>query len=148
MRLLTIVVRKRCKSRSWLLVLLLVLASTSVWAQQKNITGTVTNPANGKPIEDVSVTVKGAKRGTTTDARGQFTISAAENDVLVFTRVGFEPRQIKAGSGAPLTIQMAESMGQLEDVVVTALGIKRDEKALGYSVAKVKGEELPSSGTA
>ena len=142
MRLLTIVVRKRCKSRSWLPLLLLVLASTGVWAQQKNITGTVTNPANGKPIEDVSVTVKGAKRGTVTDARGQFTISAAENDVLVFTRVGFDPRQLKAGSGAPLTIQMAESVGQLEDVVITALGIKRDEKALGYSVAKVKGEDL------
>ena len=120
----------------------LVIAFTGAWAQQKKITGTVTNPANGKPVDNVTVLVKGANRGTTTDAQGRFTINAAENETLSFTRVGFEPRLVKLGSGAMLDVHMTESVGQLEDVVVTALGIKRDEKALGYSVAKVKGEEI------
>jgi len=120
----------------------LVMAFTGAWAQQKKITGTVTNPANGKPVENVSVLVRGANRGTTTDAQGHFTINAAENETLSFTRVGYEPRQVKLGSGAMLDVQMTESVGQLEDVVVTALGIKREEKSLGYSVSKVKGEEI------
>jgi len=142
MRFLTIVVQNRCKSRCWLPLLLLVMASTGVWAQQKKVTGTVTNPANGKPVDNVSVTVKGASRGASTDAQGHFAIPAAENETLVFTRVGYERREVKLGSGNTVDIQLVESIGQLEDVVVTALGIKRDEKALGYSVAKVKGEEL------
>ena len=142
MKLLTIAARWRCKSRYLLLALSLVMAATGAWAQQKKITGTVTNPANGKPVDNVSVVVKGANRGTTTDAQGHFTISAAENEVLVLTRVGYERREVKAGSGNTLSIQLAEAAGQLEDVVVTALGIKREEKSLGYSVSKVKGEEI------
>lgn len=97
--------------------------------------------ANGEPLPGVSVRVKGSKRATVTDIDGNFTINAGSVDVLELTYVGFATREVKASNvGRQLTL--TEDSKVLNEVVVTALGIKRAEKALSYNVQKVSSEEL------
>jgi TonB-linked SusC/RagA family outer membrane protein len=139
----TIATRKRflCKSLLW--SILLVLVNLGAVAQQKKIGGTVINPADGNsPLVNISVVVKGTTRGTTTDAQGRFTIGVNENETLIFSAVGYQTREVKIGKQESLQVQMLPSDNQLESVVVTALGIRREEKALGYSVSSVKGDEI------
>jgi len=108
-----------------------------------SITGSVTG-ADGKPLEGVTVTVKGTKKATTTDASGFFTIDAQPGDVLVFSSVGFASREIKAGAGK-MSVALATSNTNLSVVVVTALGIKKQARSLGYSTTEVDGSKLTSS---
>src|SRR5580698_10570561 len=107
------------------------------------ITGSVTG-ADGKALEGVTVTVKGTKKATTTDAAGSFTIDAQPGDVLLFSSVGFATREIKAGAGS-MSVALTTSNTNLSVVVVTALGIKKQARALGYSTTEVDGSKLTSS---
>ncbi|WP_127124419.1 SusC/RagA family TonB-linked outer membrane protein [Pseudoflavitalea rhizosphaerae] len=121
---------------------ILVMVCTSLLAQQRKLSGTVVNPADNKPLSNISVVVKGTSRGTTTDEKGNFTINASEGETLVFSAVGFKNREIKVGKNDNLSVQLLASDKEMESVVVTALGIKREEKALGYAVSKLGTEEL------
>jgi len=123
----------------WLSAILLLM-SVSLFAQQK-ITGTVRNASNG-PIENATVTVKGTKKATTTNAQGAFSITAAEGLTLTVSVVGFQTQEVRIGKQTNLNIVLKDADNQMEDVVVTALGIKREEKALGYSTTTVKGDQL------
>lgn len=125
-----------------LLSALFVMVCTVVLAQQRKISGTIINPADNKPLSNISVVVKGTSRGTTTDDKGNFSLSAAEGETLIISAVGYKNREIKVGKDNTLSIQLLPSSNEMESVVVTALGIKRDEKALGYSVTKLGTEEL------
>ncbi|MBO9634536.1 MAG: TonB-dependent receptor plug domain-containing protein, partial [Chitinophagaceae bacterium] len=120
----------------------LLMVCTSLLAQQRKISGTVTNPADNKPLANISVVVKGTSRGTTTDEKGIFTISASEGETLILSAIGYKNREIKVGKNDVLSIQLLTSDNEMESVVVTALGIKRDEKALGYSVSKLGNEDI------
>ncbi|RYZ97524.1 MAG: SusC/RagA family TonB-linked outer membrane protein, partial [Sphingobacteriaceae bacterium] len=93
----------------------------------------------------VSVTVKGTNKGAQTDINGQFTVDAEIGDVLVISYLGYTTQEVKLSSPAQLTISLAEDSKQLSEVVVTALGIKRERRSLGYSVTEVKGEELTTA---
>jgi TonB-linked SusC/RagA family outer membrane protein len=128
--------------RHLLLCWLLSIATVTVFAQQKTITGTVTNAENGSPLARASVQIKGATIGTTTDEKGAFSITAADNQVLVVSAIGFNTLEKRVGNSTVINFDLASTSTELENVVVTALGIKRDEKALGYSVSKVKGEDV------
>lgn len=121
---------------------ILLLVSTCLFAQEKKITGTVVNPADNKPLPNISVLVKGTTRGVSTDADGKFSITATEGQTLVFTAVGFRAREIRVGNESTLTVQLLEGNSELESVIVTALGIKRDKKGLGYASQSIGGEEL------
>lgn len=125
-----------------LLSAFLVLLSTGLFAQQKKISGTVVNPTDNKPLANISVLVKGTARGTTTDPEGRFSISAAEGETLVFSAIGYTPKEVKIGKNETITVDLAGSDAELESVIVTALGIKRDQKGLGYASQSVKGDEL------
>ncbi|NML21896.1 SusC/RagA family TonB-linked outer membrane protein [Pseudoflavitalea sp. G-6-1-2] len=125
-----------------LLSALFVMVCTVVLAQQKKISGTIINPADNKPLSNISVVVKGTSRGTTTDEKGNFSLSAAEGETLIISAVGYKNREIKVSKDNTISIQLLSSSNEMESVVVTALGIKRDEKALGYSVTKLGTEEL------
>lgn len=125
-----------------LMSFLLLMLCTSLLAQQRKISGTVVNPTDNKPLANISVVVKGTSRGTTTNEQGVFTISAAEGETLIVSAVGFKNREIKIAKTDVLSIQLLSSDNEMESVVVTALGIKRDEKALGYSVSKLGGEDI------
>lgn len=110
--------------------------------QQQQVTGTVTSVSDGSGLPGVSIIVKGTNTGTVTDQDGKYRIGVSENDVLVFSFVGFESQEIPVAGRTVIDVGMQESLQALNEVVVTALGIEREEKSLGYSVGKVGGEEL------
>lgn len=124
-----------------LIVLLLLQLSQATFAQQRTITGVVLSSDN-TPVVGASVLLKGEKTGTNTDADGKFTISATSRNVLVVSAVGFTPQDIKVGNSSNVSITLERSNSQLQEVVVTALGIKKQEKALGYSVTQLNANEL------
>ena len=126
-----------------ILVTCLVMAVIQLPAQQKTISGTITDAAdNNKPLSEVSVVVKGSTRGTTTNAEGRFTIAVSENETLVFSAVGYEPQEVKITNQETVALQLRSNGGELEGVVVTALGIKREQKALGYASQVISSNDV------
>jgi TonB-linked SusC/RagA family outer membrane protein len=126
-----------------ILITAMVMAVIQLPAQQKTISGTVTDAAdNNKPLANVSVVVKGTTRGTTTNAEGRFTIEASENETLVFSIVGFELQELKIGSQESVSLRLRSTDAQLETVVVTALGIKREQKALGFAAQTISSNDV------
>lgn len=131
------------KFNLWCLsVLMLTFISISTYAQ-KTITGTVRD--NSAPVPGVTVAVKGTNKVTQTNAEGKFSISAGSTDILVFTMIGSERQEILVGNQQTINVLLASSDSQLGEVVITALGIKREKKSLGYGVQEVKGETLVSA---
>jgi TonB-linked SusC/RagA family outer membrane protein len=118
---------------------LLMLFVLQVTFAQTNISGVVTDQA-GLPIPGVNVLVKGTQNGVQTDFDGKFTISAEPGQTLVFSFVGMKDKEVAAS--ANMKVAMADDAVELEGVVVTALGIKREKKALGYSATTVKNDQL------
>ncbi|TSJ43750.1 SusC/RagA family TonB-linked outer membrane protein [Mucilaginibacter corticis] len=119
----------------------LSLAKTDDAKSTIKITGVVRD-ASGQPLPGVSVMLKGTQSGTQTDVNGQFNIDANVGDVLTFNYIGYLKKEVTIASPAALSILLDEDSKQLSEVVVTALGIKKERKALGYSVTEVKGDEL------
>jgi TonB-dependent SusC/RagA subfamily outer membrane receptor len=122
------------------LALLLVLIAQLGFAQGRTVTGTVTDN-NGLPLPGVSILVKGTSEGTQTNFDGQFSIMATPAQVLVFSYVGMKQQEVVA-SAATLTVKMADDAVELEGVVVTALGIKRRDRSLGYATAVVSSDDI------
>ncbi len=107
------------------------------------VKGHVDAPEGG-PAVGVNVVVKGSRKGTVTDVHGDFTLNANPGDILIISGVGFATQQVKVGSGdISLTLQRAST--QMEDVVVTALGIQKQARALGYSTTEVDGSKFTQS---
>lgn len=109
--------------------------------QAQTITGTVSDES-GKKLPGVSVLVKGARTGTTTDASGVYRINASSGATLVFSYVGFAPNEAQVRGRAEVNVVLASTNQNLDAVVVTALGITRQSRALGYAASNVKAEEL------
>ncbi len=109
--------------------------------QSKKITGTVLD-ATGMPVIGANIMVKGTTNGTITDIEGKFSLEVDQNAILVISYIGFVNQEIKIGNQTNLSINLKEDAEALDELVVTALGIKREEKALGYAVQKVSGETL------
>jgi len=118
----------------------LLLLGTA-FAQTKEVTGTVAD-ATGVPLPGVSILIKGTRSGTTTDAKGNFSIQVKDNATLIISGASYAAVEIKATPGTPMTITLSEKKQELTEVVVTALGIRREKKALGYSVATVDKKAL------
>jgi TonB-dependent SusC/RagA subfamily outer membrane receptor len=130
-----------------LLACLLFVALQAVNAQSRTITGNVTSSDDGLGLTGVSVALKGTTTGTITDMDGNYSIEVSGSDaILVFSFVGMGTQEIQAGSSTVIDVEMLALDVALDEVVVTALGISREKKALGYSVQDVKGEELAESG--
>src|SRR6185312_6590323 len=124
-----------------LLVLLFLQLSQTTFAQERTITGTVVSPDDA-PILGASVLIKGKATGTQTDVNGKFTIQANPKDILVISGVGFTTQEAKVGNSSNVSIKLERSKSELQEVVVTALGIKKDQKSLGYSVTQLDAKEL------
>lgn len=116
---------------------------TAINQQSKiKITGTVVDQA-GIPIIGANITVKNQTgTGTITDIDGRFTFEVPANSTLSISYIGYKNQEIRITSSKPLTIKLQDDAEVLDEVVVTALGIKREEKALGYAVQKVSGDQL------
>lgn len=112
--------------------------SVAIVQQNQNISGTVTD--GSESIIGASVVVKGRSMGTVTDANGHFSLDVKPGTLLEISYVGYKSITVKASNN--MKIILAEDKKMIDEVVVTALGIKRDRKALGYGVGEVKGEEL------
>src|SRR5690606_26360851 len=113
----------------------------SVFAQNINVAGKVTD-ANGQGLQAISVQVVGSTTGTSTDADGNFTISASATDSLLFSSIGYVSQTVAINNRTTITIQMSEDTKVLSDVVVTALGIERSSKSLSYSTTNISADEL------
>ncbi|MSP08202.1 MAG: SusC/RagA family TonB-linked outer membrane protein [Chitinophagaceae bacterium] len=96
----------------------------------------------GSPVSGASVSIKGSSRGTITDATGHFSIAAQEKDVLVISAVGFLSETVTVGKIQDITIVLQNVYQQLSEVVVTALGVKRANRSVGYSIAELKASDL------
>ena len=113
----------------------------SAYAQQ--ITGTVSDD-NGVPLPGATVLVQGTSIGVSTDFDGNYSISASQGDTLVFSFVGYTSQSVVVGSSTTVNVSL-EPDNALDEVVVTALGVQRNTKALGYSVTNVDGNELSAN---
>ncbi len=110
--------------------------------QTTTVTGSVKSDT-GELLPGVSIIVKGTNTGVITNIDGNFSISVPNNQsVLVFSFVGMEPQEVSVDGRSTINVTMVTSSIGVDEVVVTALGIKREEKSLGYSVGKVNGDEL------
>ena len=136
---------QKISSRSLRFVLMtvasLILSAGAMWAQNVKVSGTV-NDKTGEPLIGVYVLVEGTTTGTSTDFDGKYTLDAPANANLVFTLMGMADQVIPVNNRSVIDVVMEEDAVLLEDVVVTAMGIKKERKALGYSVTEMKSEEL------
>lgn len=121
-------------------VLLLILLTMAAYAQ-KTVTGTVKD-GSGSPVPAVSILIKGTERGVSSNSEGRFSISANQGNVLVFRYLGYRTQEVTVGTSATINVVLQEENNNLSEVVVTALGIRREKKSLGYAVQEVKGETL------
>lgn len=128
-----------------LLVFLAVVCFLDVSAQEKKlVTGTIKDP-DGNPVAAATVQEKGTSNQVSTDQKGIFKISVAPGAILVISSIGFETTEFLTDASGTASIQLAQDSKQLTGVVVTALGIKREKKSLGYAVQELKGESLVSA---
>ncbi|MGV6829389.1 MAG: SusC/RagA family TonB-linked outer membrane protein [Flavobacteriales bacterium] len=127
---------------SGILTLLLAFVVQLSFAQEKTISGTITDNT-GMPLPGVNIIVKGTSNGTQSDFDGNYTVNANVGQTLVFSYVGFNTvEQAVTASTSKMDLQMEEDTAVLEEVIVTAQGIKKEKKALGYAVSSVKEEAI------
>lgn len=130
-----------------MLALLLFIGVQAVTAQKKTISGKVTTSDDGMPLPGVSVVVKGTTIGTATAKDGTYKIQVPENTpTLIFSSIGYKTVEEIVSEKSTINIVLAPDVLNIEGVVVTAIGISRETKALGYSVESVSGEKLNRSG--
>src|SRR5690242_673352 len=124
-----------------LLLAALFLPCTLVEAQEKTVSGAVVDDNTGSPLAGVTVANKRTKRQTITNNDGKFSIVASRGDVIVLTYVGYGSKELTVGDANTVSIRMVNSKSTLDDVVVTAYGIKREKKSLGYAAPVVNGDD-------
>ena len=126
----------------------LVLLPTGESVQPITVTGTLTDES-GQPLPGVNIYVKGTTQGTISDASGHYSLSVpGEDAILVFSSVGLALQEVTVGNRTLINIVLSPDITALDEIVVTALGIRRAEKSLGYSVTSVQGEEITQARTA
>jgi len=121
--------------------IVLLLTYSSSWAQNKIIKGKVQDE-NGSPVPKASVLIKGSKAGTSTADDGSFEISVPSNAILIISAVGFNRSEVKTSGQDPITVSLSTDDKSLNEVVVTALGVKREKRNLTFSSQEIKADEL------
>ncbi|TBO41247.1 SusC/RagA family TonB-linked outer membrane protein [Pedobacter kyonggii] len=123
------------------LFILTMLCCMQIYGQTSLISGKITD-ASGLPIPGISVKVKGTAVGTSSDAKGIFSIKSANPAILVFSGIGYATKEFAYNGQSNITITLSEDQQSLNEIVVTALGVKREKRNLTYSSQEVKGEQL------
>jgi TonB-linked SusC/RagA family outer membrane protein len=125
------------------MTIVFALSISTMVAQTRTITGKITASSDGTGIPGVNIQVKGTQKGTSSNANGTYSLEVSgASPVLSISSIGFDAQEIKVGNRNVVDVVMSSSTQELNEVVVTALGIKREEKSLGYSVGKVAGKDL------
>ncbi|WP_422349133.1 SusC/RagA family TonB-linked outer membrane protein [Flagellimonas sp.] len=131
----------KSKNLCMMLVLLLCISATAL-AQEKNVSGTVSDQ-NGFPLPGVNIVVAGTSNGTQSDFDGKYSIMASQGQTLVFSYLGQKDVSVAVGASNTINVQMEEDAQALEEVVVVgAFGIKKQARSLGYAATKVSAEDL------
>lgn len=125
--------------------LTLGLAGMNLYGQGLSITGTVTSQDDGLTLPGVTVALKGTTTGTITNENGEFSLKAKAGDVLVFSFIGMKTQEVTIGKSNVINLTMASEYMGLDEIVVTALGIEREKKTLGYALQEIKADELLES---
>ncbi|WP_254561143.1 SusC/RagA family TonB-linked outer membrane protein [Dyadobacter diqingensis] len=131
--------RKTC-SRVFILLGLFFIMSP-VLAQDKTVSGKVLDE-NGAGLPGASITVKGTTGGTNTDANGDFRIAVKSGATLVFSSIGYAKQEIAVGNQSEITVKMVVDVANLNEVVVTALGISKEARKIGYAVSTIDGGQM------
>jgi len=126
---------------SGILTLLLAFIVQMTFAQGKAVSGNVSDDS-GMPVAGVNIIVQGTTTGTQSDFDGNYSIMTDQGSVLTFTYLGYSTVSETVGSSGTVNVTMSENVAELDEVVVTALGISREKKSLGYAVSEVAGEEM------
>jgi len=126
----------------WIFTLLLALSMQFSFAQEKTVTGVVSDETG--PLPGANVIVKGTKRGVQTDVDGKYSIQAKSGEVLLFSFIGMNDASITVGASNTVNMVLKSGGMELGEVVVTSQGIKKEKKALGYAVTTIKSEEFAS----
>jgi TonB-linked SusC/RagA family outer membrane protein len=124
------------------LLLLLMLISPLLAQSQQPVNGQIVSEKDGTPVPGLSVMLKGAKKGTSTGPDGKFLLPAKPGDILIVSGVGIKSREVTVGNDLKLSINVEQAANSLNEVVVTALGVRKEKKKLGYAVQEVKGDDL------
>ncbi len=127
--------------RTLMLLAVVLFSCITAIGQTRQISGKVLDE-NKQPVEGASVVIKGTTTGTAADAKGNFTITAKTGDILVISATNFGSMEMKVGTTNTVNASLSRQMGLMEEVVVTAVGITRTERSLGYTTTLVKGDEL------
>jgi len=122
------------------LFMVFISATQLLFAQAQLVTGVV-NDASGAGLPGVNIRVKGTMIGTTTNLNGKYKIQTTDGSILVFSFVGYTTKEVKV-TGPALNIVLQETVNKLNEVVVTAFGMKKETRALGYSVSEIKTKDL------
>ncbi|MEM6803346.1 MAG: carboxypeptidase-like regulatory domain-containing protein, partial [Bacteroidota bacterium] len=141
---LNYVARKSARRVLMLLPFLgMMLFNHTLFAQSRAISGTVTESANKSPLAGVSIVIKGTTTGALTDDRGIYNITVPNDEaVLVFNFIGYEAQEITVNGQSKIDVAMMSSNIELDDVVITALGVERETKSLAYSVTEIDGSNF------
>ncbi|MDR7131080.1 TonB-linked SusC/RagA family outer membrane protein [Algoriphagus sp. 4150] len=132
---------KKVLSIAFALVMVLGL-SVSAQAQKRILQGVVISTGDGLPIPGVTVLDKTTKTGTTTDIDGRYSISVESSSVVVFSFIGFATQEVQVGNQSEINISMGEDTSELSEFVVTAFGMEKTQKSLGYATSVIKADEL------
>jgi TonB-linked SusC/RagA family outer membrane protein len=124
-----------------ILGMLLLAIQTPAFSQDRTVSGTVRSEA-GDVLPGVNVIIKGTARGTTTDSNGKYSLTISSGETLVFSFIGYAQQEITVGNQTVVDVSLNEDVQSLSEVVITAFGIEREKKALGYSVQEIEAEEL------
>ena len=120
-----------------------IVFTINVQAQEKSISGTVTSKLDGTTLPGVSVVVQGTTKGTETDFDGKYTIKASVGEILSFSSLGMKTKTVTVtGSTTTLNVVLEDDASQLDEIVITALGIKKSRKSLTYAAQDIKSDEL------
>jgi TonB-linked SusC/RagA family outer membrane protein len=127
-------------------LLFMTLGTLTLLGQAREVTGTVVSLETGELLPGVTVAVKGTSVGTITSVNGRYDINVpTDGKILVFSFVGLLTKEVEIGSKTVIDVTMEQDLLELEEVVVTALGISREKKALGYSVTQINAEDIEQS---
>ncbi|MGL5683085.1 MAG: SusC/RagA family TonB-linked outer membrane protein [Marinifilaceae bacterium] len=123
----------------------LLLPALFCSAQQWDLSGVIFEPDGTTPLIGVVAMIKGETTGTVSDINGAYTLKVAKGQIVLFSSLGYKTQEVKIIDQKNLNITLREDIVQMDEVVVTALGMSRQEKALGYSISKIDGDEITST---
>ncbi len=122
--------------------LLLCLFAIPLLAQNLAITGKITSSEDGSVLPGVTILIKGTTQGTTTNADGTFQINAAKGNVLLVSFIGFVTESVKLENQTALNLALKPDASQLQEIVVTAQGIRKNQREIGYAISKVNNDDV------